>query len=59
MEPYKIFRMAKAIPRREKKKQAQLSQTSDNITKLQLLRQGGTGTKTDIWINGTKHRGQK
>ena len=29
------------------------SLTSDNITKLQLSKQYGTGTKTEIQINGT------
>jgi len=33
---------------------AKLSQTSDNITKPQISRQCGTGTKTDTQTNGTE-----
>ena len=29
------------------------SLTSDNITKLQLSKQDHTGTKTEMWIDGT------
>ena len=33
--------------------------TSDNTTKLQLSKQYGTGTKTEIQINGTGQKAQK
>ena len=33
--------------------------TSDDTTKLQSSRQYGTGTKTEMWINGTKYKTQR
>ena len=33
--------------------------TSDYATKLQSSRQYGTGTKTEIYINGTKEKAQR
>ena len=33
--------------------------TLGSTTKLQSSRQYGTGTKTEIWINGTKQKAQR
>ena len=33
--------------------------TSDHATKLQSSRQYGTGTKTEIYTNGTRYKAQK
>ena len=51
---HKRLRIAKPILRKMNKVEAQLSQTSDNIAKLQQPKQHGIGTKMDKWINGTE-----
>ena len=45
--------------KKKKKQEAKLAQTSDNTTTLKYSKQCGTGTKTDMWINGTEQRSQK
>ena len=50
---YKKPRTAKAILRRVELEDSTCL-TSDYTAKLQSSRQYGTGTKTEIWINGTK-----
>ena len=44
--------IAKAILRKKTELEESGSWTSDYTTKLQSSRQYGTGTKTEIWING-------
>ena len=58
MEIQKKPQMAKAILRKKKVEESTCV-TSDCITKLQSLRQYGTGTKTEIQINGTKQKAQR
>ena len=51
--------IAKAVQRKKNKGRGTTSQTSDNTANLQQSKHEGFGTKTDIWINRTKQRGQK
>ena len=50
--------IAKAILRKNIELEESTCLTSDYITKLLSLRQYGTGTKTEIQINGTKQKAQ-
>ena len=50
--------IAKAILRKNNELEESTCLTSDYITKLLSLRQYGTGTKTEIQINGTKQKAQ-
>ena len=52
-------RIAKVVQRKKNKGRGTSSQTSDNIANLQYSKDAGIGTKTDVWINRPKQRGQK
>ena len=51
--------IAKAISRKKMELKESTCLTSDYTTKLQSSGQYGTGTKTEIQINGTKQKAQR
>ena len=55
MEPQKV----KEILKKRAKLEVSPSLTSDSTTKLQSLKQYGTGKKTDRQVSGTKQKAQK
>ena len=59
IQNHSILRIAKEILRNKTKQGAQATETSDNTTELQKLKQHGTGTKTNICVNGTEQRAWK
>ena len=56
---HKRPRIAKVVLRKTMELEESIFLTSDYTTKLQSSRQYGTGTKTDIWTNGTRYKAQK
>ena len=55
----KILKQPKQSSERRMEWEESTFLTSDYTTKLQSLRQDGTGTKTEMQINGTKQKAQR
>ena len=59
MEAQKTLKSQSNIEKEKMELEELGSLTSDNITKLQLSKQYGTGTKIEIQVNGTGQKAQK
>ena len=59
METQKTLNSQSSLEKRRMEMEESIFLTSDYTTKLQLSRQYGTGTKTEIKTNGTRYKALK